>query len=231
VIDAVFAARNNLSLGSTLNLLGERVRVVGVSAHTWGFMGGYIFVARSLLGSRLHLGQGASFVLVTPRPGTNESALIRRLSAEPGVHALPKAAFAANDRRIWLPPFQLIIRLMVLIASVVGALVVGLVVYTATLERRREYAVLKAVGGRNPVLYRTVMLQALVAASAGVLLGAALAAGAGRVIRAMRPEYQIVLQPTELLVALAAGLVMAALGALLPARALAGVAPAESMRS
>ena len=230
-IDAVFAARHNLDLGSTLDLLGDRVRVVGISAGTWGFMGGYVFVTRSLLGTRLRLGQGASFVLVTPGPGTDQAALIRRLSAAPGVHALSKAEFAANDRQIWLPPFQLIIRLMVLIASVVGALVVGLVVYTATLERRREYAVLKAVGGRNPVLYRTVVLQALVAALAGVVLGGVLAGGAGWLITAARPEFQIVLQPADLLAALVAGLVMAALGALLPARALARVAPAEAMRS
>jgi putative ABC transport system permease protein len=231
VIDAVFASRNGLSVGSSLDLLGRAVRVVGLSGGTWGFMAGYIFVTRSALGTRLRLGDGASFVLVAPRPGTDQPALVRRLSGLPGLHALAKADVVANDRKIWLPPFRMIIRLMVLIASVVGALVVGLVVYTATLERRREYAVLKAVGGRNPVLYRTVLLQALMAALAGALIGGLLAGAAGWLITAIRPEYLVVLRPGDLLVALGVGVAIAAAGALVPARALAGVAPAEAMRS
>ena len=38
----------------------------------------------------------------------------------------------------------------------------GLVIYTATVERQREYGVLKAVGTRNGMLYRVVTLQALI---------------------------------------------------------------------
>jgi putative ABC transport system permease protein len=231
VVDAVFASRNGLHVGSGLDLLGQGVRVVGLSGGTWGFMAGYIFVTRSALASRLRLGDGASFVLVTPGPDTDQSTLVTRLSSLPGLHALSKSDVAANDRQIWLPPFQMIIRLMALIASVVGALVVGLVVYTATLERRREYAVLKAVGGRNPVLYRTVLLQALIAALAGAFLGGLLAGAAGWLITTIRPDFLVVLRPGDLLLALGAGLVIAAAGALIPARALAGVAPAEAMRS
>lgn len=231
VIDSVLAGRHGLHVGSGLEALGARFRVVGLSGDTWGFMAGYVFMTRAALGRLLQLGQGASFVLVTPAPGTDQSVLLSRLAEVPGAQALLKADVAANDRRVSLPLFQLPLRLMALIASVVGALVVGLVVYAATLERRREYAVLKAVGGRNPVLYRTVLLQAMAAALAGVILGLLLALAAGRLITTVRPEFQVMFEPSGVVVALAAGLAMAATGALLPARALAGVAPAEAMRS
>src|SRR5262249_6323598 len=153
VVDSVLAGRHNLSIGSVLDLLGERFSVAGISGGTWGFMSGYVFLSRSELSEMLRLGQGASFVLVSPVPGTGQADLLSRLNGIPGVEALAKADVAANDRRVSLPTFQLPVRLMVAIASVVGALVVGMVVYAATLERRREYAVLKAVGGRNPILY------------------------------------------------------------------------------
>ena len=231
VLDSVLAGRDDIGIGSTLDLLGARFRVVGLSAGTWGFMAGYVFMTRTALGRLLQLGQGASFVLVTPASGTDQSVLLKRLADLPGAQALPKADVAASDRRVSVPLFQLPLRLMAVIASVVGALVVGLVVYAATLERRREYAVLKALGGRNPVLYRTVLLQALAAAAAGVGLGALLAVAAGRLITAVRPEFQVVFEPSGLVVALVAGVVMAVAGALLPARAVAGVAPAEAMRS
>ena len=231
VLDSVLAGRHGLGVGTTLDLLGSRFRVVGLSADTWGFMAGYVFMARSALGRLLQLGDGASFVLVTPAAGTDRSVLLGRLARVPGARALPKADVAASDRRVSLPLFQLPLRLMGVIASVVGALVVGLVVYAATLERRREYAVLKAVGGRNRVLYRTVLLQALAAALAGVGSGVLLAVVAGRLIISIRPEFQVVFEPSGVVVALAAGVAMAVAGALLPARAVAGVAPAEAMRS
>lgn len=231
VVDSVLAGRHGLSVGSVLTLLGRRFRVVGISGGTWGFMAGYVFLTREALNGLLRLGQGASFVLVTPAPGTDQADLLKRLADEPGVQALSKAAVAANDRRVSLPTFQLPVRLMVGIASVVGALVVGMVVYAATLERRRDYAVLKAVGGRNPALYRTVLLQALAAALTGVVLGAVLAVGAGQLVMAVRPEFLVVIEPAGVLLALGAGIAMAVVGALLPARAVAALAPAEAMRS
>lgn len=230
VVDSVLAGKHDLSVGSVLDLLGARFRVVGISGGTWGFMSGYVFLTRAALGGLLRLGDGASFVLVSPASGVDQPDLLHRLGDVPGVRALAKADVAADDRQVSLPTFQLPVRLMVVIASVVGALVVGMVVYAATLERRREYAVLKAVGGRNPALYRTVLLQALAAALSGVVLGALLAAGAGWLVMALRPEFLVVLDPSGVLFALVAGVAMAVLGALLPARAVAALAPAEAMR-
>jgi len=231
VIDSVLAGKHDLSVGSSLDLLGGRFRVTGISSGTWGFMSGYVFLPRDTLGTLLRLGRGASFVLVSPATDIDQSDLVRRLTDIPGAQALAKADVAANDRRVSLPTFQLPVRLMVAIASVVGALVVGMVVYAATLERRREYAVLKAVGGRNPALYRTVLLQALAAALSGVVLGALLAVGAGQLVMAVRPEFLVVIEAPGVLLALVAGIGMAVVGALLPARAVAAVAPAEAMRS
>ena len=70
------------------------------------------------------------------------------------------------------------IGLMVAIAFVVGVLVVGLVIYTATIERRREYGALKAIGARNRTLYGVVTTQAVIAAVAGAVAGIGLAYGA-----------------------------------------------------
>jgi hypothetical protein len=68
-----------------------------------------------------------------------------------------------NDQQIIAGIFDQVIFLMVAAAFIVGALVVGLVIYAATVERRGEYGILKAIGARNGVLYRVVMSQAAVA--------------------------------------------------------------------
>ena len=136
-----------------------------------------------------------------------------------------------TSRRLNAGVFSVPLQLMAIIASVVGTLVVGLVVYSGTIERQREYGVLKAIGARNLLLYRVVATQALVASVAGAVLGVVLAAVAAQLIMALRPQFLIVLEPGSVLTAMAIGLGMAILAALLPARMLAHLAPADVFRS
>ncbi len=119
---------------------------------------------------------------------------------------------------------------MVGIAFVVGVLVVGLVIYTATVERRREYGAIKAIGMQNGSLYRLVTAQALIAAVAGGILGVGLAYAVGGLLVAWRPQFPVTIEPSAVVVAVAASLAMAALAALGPARAIAQLAPAEVFR-
>ena len=87
---------------------------------------------------------------------------------------------------------------MIAIAFLVGTLIVGMVIYSATIERQREYGVLKAMGAHNAILYRTVVAQALVVASVGALMGVGLAAGIAQLIMALRPQFLIVLEPAAI---------------------------------
>jgi putative ABC transport system permease protein len=119
---------------------------------------------------------------------------------------------------------------MVGIAFLVGTMIVGLVIYTITVERQREYGVIKAIGAPNRVLYRVVIIQALAAALAGALSGVILAYGASQWIMAARPQFYIVLDPFDIGLAFLAGLGMSLLAALFPARVVAGLAPAEVFR-
>jgi putative ABC transport system permease protein len=105
-----------------------------------------------------------------------------------------------------------------------------MVIYSATIERQREYGVLKAMGAHNGVLYRTVVAQALVVASVGAFVGVGLAAGIAQLIMALWPQFMIVLEPAAIGWALLSGLVMALAAALIPVRAIAGLAPAEIFR-
>jgi putative ABC transport system permease protein len=60
-------------------------------------------------------------------------------------------------------------------------LIAGIVLYTATVEHSRDYAVLKAVGAPSGIVYGSALLQSVVLSIFGVLLGwglaTALAAG------------------------------------------------------
>jgi putative ABC transport system permease protein len=123
-----------------------------------------------------------------------------------------------------------VIRLMAGIALLAGTLVVGLLIYAATLQQRREYGVLKAVGIRNPVLYRVIAVQALTAALVGAATGVALSVLISRLIMALRPEFLILFTRDGALIATGAGVIMALLASLAPARVIARLAPADVFR-
>ena len=238
VIDRVLAQRHGLGLGDSLAALGGRFSIVGLSDGTAGYMAGYVFITKRAAEALVGAPGGASFVLVTPRAGTAPDALRDRLDAalaEPGAgaaagQALLKSELAANDIRLVARVFGAAIKLMSGVAFAVGALVVGLAIFTATVERQREYGVLKAVGAGSGRLYRVVAVQALAAAGAGSAVGLVLLFGARGLLEAVRPQFLIVVEPRDVAVAVAVAAAMALLGALAPARALAGLAPADVFR-
>ena len=230
VLDAVLADRRGVRLNDDFGLMGQTFKVVGLSDGSTTWMTSYLFMrldaAQRLFGSPGTI----SMVLITPAANVSPEELRSRLSGIPGSDAMLKSGLIATTRRTYLSIFGAPLELMAAIASLVGTLVVGLVVYTATVERQREYGVLKAIGARNRVLYRVVVIQALVAAVAGSLLGIGLAYVGAQLIMILRPQFLISVEPSSTVLAVAAGVLMALLAALVPARMLARLAPAEVFR-
>lgn len=230
VFDGVLADRRGVSLGDKVALMGRTFTVVGLSEGTTSWMTSYLFV-RNTAADKLFGAPGTvSYLLVTPKDGVSAEQLKARLRGIPGTEVQLKSEMIDTARRLNAGVFSVPLQLMAAIASLVGTLVVGLVVYSGTIERQREYGVLKAIGACNLVLYRVVAVQALVAAIAGAALGVALAGLAAQLIMALRPQFLVVIEPGSAVTALAFGLGMAVLAALVPARLLAHLAPADVFR-
>jgi putative ABC transport system permease protein len=230
VFDRVLAERHALRIGDAFEVMGQDFTIVGLSEGTTSWMTSFFFVRKSAAERLLRAPGATSFLLVTPDDGTTPKDILQRLDALSGVNALTKEEMAANDLNLFAKVFSAPLKLMVGIAFLVGAMIVGLVIYTATVERQREYGVLKAIGASNRVLYQVVVTQALVAALAGALAGLLLTYGAAQWIMTVRPQFLITLDPRDVGWAFAAGLGMALAAALFPARVVAGLAPAEVFR-
>jgi putative ABC transport system permease protein len=119
---------------------------------------------------------------------------------------------------------------MVAISFLIGTMVVGLVIYTATVERQKEYGVLKAIGASNGTLYRVVVFQALIAALVGSAAGVVMAFGFAKLIMIIRPQFLIALNLRDVAWTLVTGIVMALAAGFFPARVVARLAPATVFR-
>jgi putative ABC transport system permease protein len=230
-LDWVMAQTHGLRVGDSLEILDQPFTVVGLTAGTNSWMAGFLFMHRRGAERILRSGDRYSFVLVTLAPDADRTAvearLRRRLRA---LEVLPVATVKQNDRNLLIRIFALPLRLMAGIAFAVGSAILGMVIYTATVERRHEYGVLKAVGAANRQIYLLVTQQGLIIALLGALAGSGLAWGAMAGIMAVKPKFLLVLAPDLIVQALLGALAMGLLAALAPVRALADLDPAQVFR-
>ena len=231
VIDRTAAQQHAIAIGDRVGLLDQEATVVGLSDETTFWAGSIAFAPITTLESLLRAPGLRSFLLVTPASGTTAVELRDQIASDvPSTEALLKRDVVANDRKLMARVYDAPIGLMVAIAFVVGVLVVGLVTYIATVERRREYGALKAIGARNGTLYRVVTIQALVAAFLGALVGAALAYAAAAALMVWRPQFLVDIDPATGVLVVSSSVLMAALAALVPAHSIARLEPAEVVR-
>lgn len=230
VLDRVIASRHGIGIGDEVELAGQQLEVVGLSNQTSSFIGNYAFALRPTVEALVLAPGSGSLLLLTAEPGTPLDELAGRLIGLGDVEVLRKTEVMANDRRLTSGIFDQVILLMTGAAMLVGALVVGLVIYTASNERRAEYGILKALGATTSLLYRAVALQGLMAAGLGSVMGIILALSLGRVITALRPQFLVEIEPAAVAFALAGGVAMSIAGAIVPAYLAGRLEPADVFR-
>ena len=230
-LDRVLADEHGLRIGSRLVLRGTTFRIVGLTGGTSAWMTPLAFTTLDAVNALDRAPRTATAFLVAPRKGVSVAALGRSIERSvPGVAAHPTATVARNDQRLWMSVFDGPLLLMVAIGAAVAVLVIGLAVYTSTVDRAREYAALTAIGLSRRALLRIVVTQATLLALSGVAVGVMLALLGGWLIQRLAPKYLVVVDARSALLLALAALGMALLAAALPARFLYRLDPALALR-
>ena len=168
----------------------------------------------------------ASYILIRSEEGADLAALGARLrKAAPDANLMTQADFAASDQEMIRQMGVDVIRAMNMVAYMVGLLVIGLTIYTATVERAREYGVLKAIGADTHNLLTVVFAQAFISAGLGFVAGIGLAYGTAALVSELFPEMLILIEPAQLLREVPALVLITALAAPLPLRRIARLDP------
>ena len=231
IVDRRFAAKAGVTIGDTVGVLGGEARIVGLSRGTASLVNSVAFVSiddfRAMRGGAPII----SFALVRVTDGRSAegvAAEIERLV--PGVTAQSRPDFVAQERRIVTDMSADVISIMSVVGFVVALAVVALTVYVATLSRRRDYGVLKALGAPNRVLYRVVLVQAAVSVAVGFAIGLAFTAVLAFVIGRTDMNLELAITASSLAKVGTFAAAIAGLAAILPIRQVAGVDPAVVFR-
>ncbi len=231
IVDRSFARRSGVTVGDRITVLGGEATIVGLASGTASLMNSVAFVSFDDFRAMRTGAPVVSFVLVRISDGASAETVAaeieRRVS---GVTAQSREAFAAGERRLVTDMSAEVISIMNVIGFVVGLAVVALTVYIATLARRREYGVLKALGARSRVLYLIVLAQAVLSVALGFAIGLAFTWLLGVVVARTDLNLELAITATSLVKVGLFAAVIAGLAAILPVRQVAGLDPAIVFR-
>jgi putative ABC transport system permease protein len=232
VIDRGVAEKAGIGLGDTVEILGRPFAVTGLSEGTATLVNSVAFISLADLAALRGIGDGASYLLVTVDAGQAATAVAGRIESQvSGVSALSRADFAAEERKVIRDMSTDILAIMNLVGFLIGLAVVALTVYTATLSRRAEYGVLKALGAHNRHLYQSVLAQALLTVILAFGVGLASTLFLSLLIPRLTADLALAVSAASLLKVALLSVAIAMLAALLPIRQIAGLDPATVFRT
>ncbi len=227
VMDRTLADQHGIGLGDRIEVMGEPFRVVGLSAGTRSWMAGFAFTSHAAIERLLSMPGTTSFILV--RTG-EPAAVAEAIRDRTGLSVLTPAELGDNDRALLARIMSGPLYLMLLIAFVAGTLIIALTVYSAIVERIREYGIAKAIGARRGRLFRVVLGQTLIVAALGTAAGYLIFRGASWLVVSVRPQMWVHLSSVGAVAAAVATALMALLAAVVPTRRVAGLDPASVYR-
>lgn len=230
VLDSAMADQYGLGLGDTVDILGEDFLVAGISSGASSWMTGTLFITSDDAARLLASGSDPAFFLVKVGDPDRVEAVRRAITGASGLAATRRDRVSANDVSLYAQVFNTPMRFMVAVAFAIGVMLVALTIYTATVERAREYGVLKAVGIRNGRLYAVVFQQALIASAAGFVVGVALSLAARLAIERLAPQFLISIEGPHVAALFVVALAMSILSSWVPVRTVARIDPAVAFR-
>jgi putative ABC transport system permease protein len=231
VIDRVLASSLGVKPGETLRLLGRRL-VVDALVGDGNKLVEFAFINAADGKAVLAEPGRVTYYLLATRPGADAVAVGRRAAlAVPGSEAHTSADFAAAFSRLVSAGFLSVVGALVAIGLIVGGAVIALTTYTATVEKARDYGVLKAVGASGSFLYRIVVWQSLMVGLAGSALGIGASALVADLIGRWVPEFVTDLRAPDVLGVFAAAVLVSIAASFVPARRLNRIDPAMVFRA
>ena len=231
-VDSAFAKKHGVGVGDSITIAGRDLRVGQVYSGGNAVMFQFMFVSAEDARDMFGVPGTVSYFLAAAVDSAEADGVAARIEeAIPAVDVFTGEGFADAVRREVREGFLPVVGVLVVLGFVVGVAVIGLTTYTATVDKARDFGVMKAVGASGMFVYRVVIAQSLLVGLAGFAVGlggAALVAGFAVEIV---PEFVTDLQLLDVAGVFGAALVMAALASFIPVVRINQIDPAVVFRA
>ena len=229
MLEEIAASRLGVTVGGRVAAFGDSFRVTGLFRGGTTIVNSVAFITAAEFAARR--GDAIAYVLVGARDGTDPDALSTRVGAAfPALTAQTRARFAHEEAALIKDMSADVMRIMSVIGLLIALAVIGLTLFTLTLAKLREHAVVKALGGSTGRLGAIVLTQAVWSVALATGLATTVAVALGSVIGRVNPAITIDIRPGSVTRVAVAALAIGAVGAIVPLRRVAVVDPASAFR-
>ncbi len=229
VIPDVLSNLLDVSIGDRVTIADTSFTIVGLSTGTYSMANSVIFVAFSDLERILSSSGTYSYLLVDAEEGIDPEALAGKIRREvEKVNALPHEEFVENDFAIAMQMGVEIIFMMTVISAILAILIVCFTAYSLVMRKRRELAIAKALGMRGSAVLFGVVFQSCILTLFGFAIAAVFAMIVIPYIPLLLPQLSLTVAVSELLQIGVTALLVAMVGAIIPAYLVLRLDPATA---
>ena len=163
-------------IGDIREINGQRARVVAKSHGVMGFLvNPYIFTTYSRAAQYTNKSPSrCSYFLVRLEPGVDPEMVCQAVKQKiPEVEAFTRTEYSRISANYWMTRTGLGLSFgaATLLGLLVGMIVVGQTLYSLVLDRLSDYATLKAIGAKEGQIVSIILIQALLMAVMGCVIG------------------------------------------------------------
>lgn len=232
IIDEALSKRYGIRVRDVLRAGGKDWKVVGKSKGGDFVATQTVFVNHQQAQEALSMSGITTFYVLNLESNADPVAFAEELEKlTPQIVVHTREEFAAQTRERVLSDVLPILFVVLALSFIVGLAVTGLTIYTATIEKSREFGILKAVGFRNSYLYRLVFEQAAVTALLGFLVGMGLTLVLGPFASDLVPQFVLFTRWQDVLVVAGVTVGMAVIAGYIPVRRLAAIDPVSVFKA
>ena len=223
IIDESEAETNNLKVGDTLSVFGDK-KIVGIFSPPSGAR-----IKLSLAGMQDALQTDkCTYILVKIKSGYDARAVATKINEVLPGNTINLTSDLVTDAQDRIPGLKIFLRVLVGLSAFVSTIFVLLSMYTTITERRKEIGILKSLGASKAFIVQTIEGEAFMIGILGVVLG-----GVASVIAAFAigRQFGLAFEFSSGWIAIAVGIAIlgSLAGALYPAMQAAALDPVEVM--
>jgi len=231
VLDRSFAAKYHIEIGDKLQVKNESLKVVGFSRGTNMFVIQYAFITLADAHRIIGLAGIVTCYLVKVTQGQD----LKHISADietcmRDVTVFDRNKFLENNIREMESGILPLLFVVAAIGSIVLMAILSLILSINVLERRKDFAIMKALGAPGGFIPGMVVIQAMILAGSGLVLGIVLFFPLMKFVEKFSPEVSVLTSPGQILAVILSVMIISLVSSILPNRKLRKVYPLEAFK-
>ena len=231
IFDRSFASKFRIRLGDRIPIKDDTLTVVGFSSGTNMFVIQYAFItlekAHSILGVQSLV---SGFQVKTDNKYDLSQIAADIEKALPDVAVYDRATFLENNIREMETGLLPLLFMVAVISAVVLTAILSLILSVNVLERRTDFAIMKALGSPAGFISSLVIRQALILAICGTMVAIILFFPLLEVVERLSPEVSAMTSLMQIIVVTSGVILISLISSVVPNRRLRKIYPMEVFR-